>query len=101
MLLKLPCLGLPKHDKRFIYHSLFYLLDVEIFIRILTFPSITEFFMNTTLSKTAQSAELLAASIIINELCKDAYVVENLEEHRLKIDMVATIVTSTFQPAEA
>ena len=57
--------------------------------------------MNTTLSKTAQAIELLAASILINELCKDAYVVENLAEHRLKLDMLATIVASTFPPAEA
>ena len=57
--------------------------------------------MNTTMSKTAQAVELLAASILINELCKDAYVGENLAEHRLKLDMLATIVASTFSPAEA
>ena len=57
--------------------------------------------METTISKTTQSAELLAASIIIHELCKNAYVVENIDEHRLKLDMLATIVMSTFKPAEA
>ena len=57
--------------------------------------------MNTTLSKTAQAIELLAASILINELCKDTHVVENPAEHRLKLDMLATIVASTFSPAEA
>ena len=55
----------------------------------------------TTLSKTAHAIERLAASIIINELCKDAYIVENLEQHRLKLDMLATIVAATFSPAEA
>ena len=55
----------------------------------------------TTFSKTAQAVELLAVSILINELCKDAYVVENLEEHRLKLDMLATIILSTYKPAEA
>ena len=55
----------------------------------------------TTLSKTAHAIERLAASIIINELCKDAYIVENLEQHRLKLDMLATIVAATFFPAEA
>ncbi len=57
--------------------------------------------METTISKTTQSVERLAASIIIHELCKNAYVVENLDEHRLKLDMLATIVMATFKPAEA
>ena len=55
----------------------------------------------TPFSKTAQAVELLAVSILINELCKEAHVVGNLEEHRLKLDMLATIILSTYKPAEA
>ena len=57
--------------------------------------------MNTALTRTTQSAELLAASVIIHELCKDTEVCENLKEQRLKLDMLATVVTATFKPAEA
>lgn len=66
----------------------------------------------TKLSKTAQAAELLAASILINELCKKADTVGNtpinpstefnvLLEYRDMLDVLATIVASTFSPAEA
>ena len=55
----------------------------------------------TTIAKTAYAAELLAASLMIQQLCKEAYIVENLEEHRLKLELLETIVTSTFSPAEA
>ena len=55
----------------------------------------------TTLSKTTRAAELLAACMVINELVKDAYIVENLDEHSIKLDLLATLVTGTFTPAEA
>ena len=68
--------------------------------------------MDTTIAKTTQAAELLAASILINELCKEADTVGNtpinpatefnaLLEYRDMLDMLATIVASTFSPAEA
>ena len=57
--------------------------------------------LQTTLSKTAHAAETLAASIIILELLKDSLVVENLTEHHEKLELLATIVASTFSPAEA
>ena len=57
--------------------------------------------MNTTLSKTAQAVELLAASILILEVLKDVELSETVEEHTQKSDMLATIIMSTFQPAEA
>ena len=55
----------------------------------------------TTLSKTARAAELLAACVVINELVKDAYTVDNLDEHSQKLELLATLVASTFTPAEA
>ncbi len=68
--------------------------------------------MDTTIAKTTQAAELLAASILINELCKEADTVGNtpinpatefnvLLEYRDMLDALATIVASTFSPAEA
>tara|TARA_Y100001938_G_C8071602_1_gene423451 strand:+ start:1373 stop:1549 length:177 start_codon:yes stop_codon:yes gene_type:complete len=57
--------------------------------------------LETTLSKTSQGAELLAASIIINELLKDSYIVDNLTEHHEKLELLATIAMATFPPAEA
>ena len=68
--------------------------------------------MDTTIAKTTQAAELLAASILINELCKKADTVGNtpinpatefnvLLEYSDMLDALATIVTSTFSPAEA
>ena len=66
----------------------------------------------TKLSKTAHAAELLAASILINELCKEADTVGNtpinptieyhvVRQYRDMLDVLATIVASTFSPAEA
>ena len=66
----------------------------------------------TKLSKTAHAAELLAASILINELCKEADTVGNtpinwsdgyhvVRQYSDMLDALATIVTSTFSPAEA
>ena len=66
----------------------------------------------TTLSKTAHAAELLAASILINELCKEADTVGNtpinwnggyhvVRQYSDMLDALATIVMSTFKPAEA
>tara|TARA_B100000963_G_C22255626_1_gene506173 strand:- start:366 stop:560 length:195 start_codon:yes stop_codon:yes gene_type:complete len=61
----------------------------------------------TTLSKTAQSAETLAASLMIQELIAQA---DNLDidseydvllKYRDMLDILATIVASTFSPAEA
>lgn len=69
--------------------------------------------MNTTISKAAQSAELLAASILINELCKKVDTVGNqpinfkstqydvIVQYREMIDTLANVVTSTYKPAEA
>ena len=68
--------------------------------------------MNTTIAKTARAAELLAASVLINELCKEAATIGNtpinpatefnvLLEYRDMLDTLATIVASTFSPAEA
>ena len=63
----------------------------------------------TTLSKTAHAAELLAASILINE---EADTVGNtpinwnggyhvVRQYSDMLDALATIVMSTFKPAEA
>ena len=68
--------------------------------------------MNTTIAKTARAAELLAASVLIHELCKEAATIGNtpinpatefnvLLEYRDMLDALATIVASTFPPAEA
>jgi len=67
--------------------------------------------MNTTISKAAQSAELLAASILINELCKKVDTVGNksalmnsydvIIQYREMIDTLANVVTSTYEPAES
>lgn len=67
--------------------------------------------MNTAISKAAQSAELLAASILINELCKKVDTVGNkpalmnsydvIIQYREMIDTLANVVTSTYQPAES
>lgn len=57
--------------------------------------------LDTTLSKTARAAELLAASIIIHELVKDARHAGSYDLHLERRELLATIVTSTFTPAEA
>ena len=68
--------------------------------------------MNTAISKAAQSAELLAASILINELCKKLDTVGNQKvfpstqydviiQYREMIDTLANVVTSTYEPAES
>jgi len=67
--------------------------------------------MNTTLTKTAEAAELLAASLLINELCKKVDTVGNkpalinpydvIVQYREMIDTLANVVTSTYKPAEA
>jgi len=55
----------------------------------------------TTLSKTARSAELLAASVLINEVVKDIELSETIEERTQKSAMLVAIITTTFSPAEA
>lgn len=55
----------------------------------------------TTLSKTAHAAETLAASLMIHEVIKDVEVSESFKEHAQKSELLATIVMSTFKPAEA
>ena len=57
--------------------------------------------LETTLSKTAQGVELLAASILILEVLKDVELSESFQEHDAKLELLATIVASTFSPAEA
>ena len=57
--------------------------------------------MNTTLSKTAQGIELLAASVLILEVLKDVELSESFQEHNAKLELLATLVASTFSPAEA
>ena len=57
--------------------------------------------MNTTLSKTAQGVELLAASILILEVLKGVELSESFQEHDAKLELLATLVASTFSPAEA
>lgn len=67
--------------------------------------------MNTTLTKTAEAAELLAASLLINELCKKVDTVGNkpalinpydvIIQYREMIDTLANVVTSTYEPAES
>ncbi len=68
--------------------------------------------MDTTIAKTSRAAELLAASILINELCKEADTVGNtpinwsdgyhvVRQYSDMLDALATIVASTFSPAEA
>ena len=61
----------------------------------------------TTIGKSAQSAETLAASLMIQELIAQA---DNLDidseydvllKYRDMLDILATIVASTFSPAEA
>ena len=55
----------------------------------------------TTLSKTAHAAELLAASILLHEVIKDVEVSESFREYAQKSELLAIIVISTFKPAEA
>ncbi len=57
--------------------------------------------MNTTLSKTAQGIELLAASVLILEVLKDVELSESFQEHNAKLELLAILVASTFSPAEA
>ena len=57
--------------------------------------------MNTTLSKTVQGVELLAASVLILEVLKDVELSESFQEHNAKLELLATLVASTFSPAEA
>ena len=66
-----------------------------------TFTTTPEFFMNTTISNTAHAAETLAASILILEVLKDVELSESFQEHDIKLDLLATLVASTFSPAEA
>ena len=63
--------------------------------------------MNTTIAKTAHAAKTLAASLLIDQLVKEA---EDLDidteydvllQYRNMLDILATIVASTFSPAEA
>ena len=66
----------------------------------------------TTMDKSTQSAATLAASLMIQELIKEAATVGNtsinpateydvLLQYRDMLDVLATIVASTFSPAEA
>jgi len=55
----------------------------------------------TTLTKTAQAAETLAASLMIHEVIKDVEVSESFDEHSQKSELLATIVMATFKPADA
>ena len=55
----------------------------------------------TTLSKSAQSAEAIASAVILDHLLKDAYVADNLPEHLEKLELIATIVMASVQPADA
>ena len=57
--------------------------------------------MNTTLSKTVQGVELLATSILILEVLKGVELSESFQEHDAKLELLATLVASTFSPAEA
>jgi|TARA_B100000085_G_C18080240_1_gene324720 hypothetical protein len=57
--------------------------------------------LETTLSKTAQGIELLAASILILEVLKDVELSASFQEHDIKLELLATLVASTFSPAEA
>ena len=57
--------------------------------------------MNTTLTKTAQAAELLAASIIINQLVKEARHAGSYDLHLERRELLANVVAATFKPAEA
>lgn len=56
----------------------------------------------TTLSKTARAAELLAASIVINELVKEArHAGSPISALIEKQELLATLAAATFTPAEA
>ena len=57
--------------------------------------------MDTTIAKTAHVAETLAASLLIHEVIKDVETAGSFEEHTQKSEMLAVIIMSTFQPAEA
>ena len=57
--------------------------------------------MNTTLTKTAHAAELLAASIIINQLVKEARHAGSYDLHLERRELLANVVAATFKPAEA
>lgn len=56
--------------------------------------------LETTLSKSTQVAELLAASIVINELIKECHKPGTLEEQRQKRELLANIAMSAFNPIE-
>ncbi len=55
----------------------------------------------TTLSKSSQSAELLAASILLNELVKQTRHAGSYDLHLERRELLATIAMATFPPAEA
>jgi len=57
--------------------------------------------MDTTIAKTTHAAETLAASLMIHEVIKDVETAGSFEEHTQKSEMLAIIIMSTFQPAEA
>ena len=59
--------------------------------------------MNTTIAKTARAAELMAASVLINVMIKDLEADDliTIDEESRRFEILATIIMSTFPPAEA
>ena len=59
--------------------------------------------LDTTLSKTARAAELMAAAVLINVMIKDLEADDliTIDEESRRFEILATIVSSTFTPAEA
>ena len=55
----------------------------------------------TTLSKSIEMAEALAASIIINQFFKELQEVPTEGEHQEALNHIATVIMVAYPPAEA
>ena len=55
----------------------------------------------TTLSKTAEMAENLAAAVILNQALRDIEYMELLSEQREAVNHLATVILMAYPPAEA
>ena len=56
--------------------------------------------LETTLSKSAQMAENLAASVIINQLIKEARHAGSYDLHLKRRELLGNVVMATMKPIE-
>ena len=55
----------------------------------------------TTLSKSAQMAENLAASVLLNQFFQDLATSQNEEEYQEALKHIAVVIMAAYPPAEA